>query len=443
MSIRIESGTKRVRLPYKPQDYQLDIHKSKHRYRVMIAGRRCGKTELALNELITKSGRNPGLYWYVTSSYRSAKAIAWRRLKKLLISDPAWKYNEIELSATNDELDVRIELKGADNPFSLLGVALAGLVLDECAILKEDVWTEVLRPMLLDHGGWVLIISTPKGKNWLYDLYQKGLLENREWKSWRYPTSVNKYIKQQELEDIKKDMSERLYRQEILAEFLEKDIAVFKGIEKCSIGEFKGPEDGRFYVIGADLAKHEDFTVLTVIDAVRREVVAIERFKDISWTEIKEKIQYLAKRYNRAVVWLDSTGVGDPVLDDLQMSNVSVEGYKFTNDSKYKLINQLIVAIEQRLIVFPKHEDLIKELEEFSYELSSNSNVIYGAPEGKHDDCVISLALAVWGIRSYIHSSQAVENRDDETVVDRQGMGELVSPEEEENQLQWISGYST
>ena len=425
MSMDIINGTKRVRLAYQPQDYQLEIHKSKHRYRVMIAGRRCGKTELALNELITKSGRKPGLYWYVTSSYKSAKSIAWRRLKRLLIDDPAWKYNEIELAAKNEELDVVIELKGADNPFSLLGVGLAGLVMDECAILKEDVWTEVLRPMLMDQSGWVLVISTPKGKNWLYDLYMKGATGvEEEWKSWKHPTSINKYIKSQELEDIKKDMSERLYRQEILAEFLEKDIGVFKGIQKCSIGEEKAPEDGRFYVLGADLAKHEDFTVLTVMDAQRREVVCIERFKDISWKEIKDKIQYLANKYNDAMVLLDSTGVGDPILDDLQMSNISVDGYKFTNDSKYKLIQQLIVAIEQRLITFPNDDILIKELEDFTYEISANNNIIYNAPDGRHDDCVISLALAVWACRSFIHSAQVIERREDEEeAVDRQGHG--------------------
>jgi len=114
------------------------------------------------------------------------------------------------------------------------------------------------------------------------------------------------------------------------------------------------------------------------------------------------------------MVLLDSTGVGDPILDDLQNAFVSVEGYKFTNESKNRLVKQLQVAIEQRLITFPEIDVLMKELMEFEYGITKTGQVSYSAPHGKHDDCVISLALAVWGIKSYIAAAQTIERRIDE-----------------------------
>jgi len=187
------------------------------------------------------------------------------------------------------------------------------------------------------------------------------------------------------------------------------------------------PEKGKFYVMGADLAKHQDFTVLTVMEASTREVVAFDRFQDISWTEQKVRIQALASRYNNALVLLDSTGVGDPILDDLQVSFVSAEGYKFNNESKKRLINFLAVAIEQRLITFPDIEVLVNELQIYEYAITSHGAITYNAPSGKHDDCVISLALAVWACKTYIQSAQLIERRLDEEkpeFQDRQGMGE-------------------
>lgn len=381
-----------------------------------------------------------GLYWYVGPSYRQAKQIAWVRLKTLL--SPAsghWKFNEQELYAENVYTKSRIELKGADNEDSLLGVGLKGVVLDEAAMIRESVWPKIIRPTLADSQGWAMFISTPRGMNWFYDLYIKGLVENEEWQSWHHPTHINKYIPKTEIEQMKLDMSERLYRQEILAEFLDDDCGVFKKINRCIVGEMKSPVTGRFYVMGVDLAKTVDFTVLTVMDSVTRELVAFERFQDVSWTEQKIRIQSLAKKYNNALCFIDSTGVGDPVVEDLQKSGVSVDGIKFTSASKFNLIDNLSIAIEQRLITFPMVEVLIKELKQFEYVITNAGNIKYSAPEGKHDDCVISLALAVWGIRHGLKEAQVISDQlEVQWVNDQQGMGELV---EEETEINAYSGY--
>jgi len=418
-------------IDYQPQEYQNEIHDNPSRYRVIVIGRRGGKTELLLQEQIKKAYLDKGLHWIIAPSYKQAKSICWTRLKAILRVDPAWKYNEQELYAEHLKIGTKIELKGADNEDSLRGSGLKSAGLDECAMMKPNVWPEIIRPMLADSQGPATFISTPKAHNWFYDLYMKGVNQEEGWVSWQHPTAINKYIAKDEIEQMKKDMSDRLFRQEVMAEFLEDDAGVFRGVRSCIVGELMPSVAGRFYVMGVDLAKTQDFTVLTVIDSTTREVVAFERFKDISWPEQKIRIQRLAHRYNNALTIIDSTGIGDPIVDDLQQANISLyydgerPGYKFTNDSKGRLIDQLVIAIEQRLITFPRIDVLIEELRQFTYILGQSGKIKYSAPEGKHDDCVISLALANWGIRSYLHSAQVIKKQE-EDPIDRQGHGELI-----------------
>ena len=398
-------------------------------------GRRGGKTELAENEVILRAVENPSLqypYWLIAPTFRQAKSINWVRLKALLEADKNWKFNEQELYAEHLIFKTRIELKGSDNEDSLRGVGLSGVVMDECATIKANVWPEIIRPMLADRKGWALFISTPKGRNWFYDLFIKGNGEDPNWKSWKYPTSINKYISQEEIDQARKDMSERLFKQEFLAEFLDDDTGVFKGVKRCAVGTLQEPLLGRFYVMGVDLAKTEDFTVLTIIDSVTRNVVHIERFQNVMWKDQKLRIQDLALTYNNALCWVDSTGVGDPIYEDLMSAGVSCEGYKFTNESKHKLIEQLAIAIEQRKITFPNHDYFVQELLNYEYSITDAGRIQYSAPAGKHDDCVISLALAVWGIRSYLYEAQVMQRfNDDSMPVDRQGQGTPVVPEYE------------
>lgn len=424
-----------IEIQYEAQNYQEQIHNDRQRFKCVVIGRRGGKTEFALNELIEKAVNNPGLFWYIGPSYRQAKSIAWTRLKNLL--EPAkqfWKFNEQELYAEEVNTKTRIELKGADNEESLLGVGLNGVVFDESAMIRPTVWTRVVRPMLADKKGWAVFISTPKGKNWFYDLFIKGTNNNDpDWKSYKYPTSINRYIDAAEIAEMKKDMPERLFMQEVMAEFLDDSIGVFRGLRSCLVGNLKMPEVGRFYVMGIDLAKTIDFTVITIVDSVTRELVFWDRFNQIDWREQKLKIQKWAALYNNALCVIDSTGVGDPIVEDLQHSGLSLyyddngkPGFKMTNVSKNQLIDNLSLAIEQRHITIPaKLNVLVDELQAFEYELLPSGNLRYGAPEGKHDDCVISLALAIWGMRNQLREAQVVQKAiDNSDPIDRQGFGE-------------------
>ena len=357
-------------------------------------------------------------------------------MKVLIAKDRDWKINEQELSITHPGLRTKIELKGTDKADSLVGVGLEGCVLDEAALIKPTIWPHIIRPMLLDTKGWALFISTPRGKNWFYDLYIK---DAPDWECWHYPTSINRYIDPEEIKQMQQDMPKRLYEQEVLAKFLDDEVAVFRRIHRCAVGSLQSPVPGRLYIMGVDLAKTVDYTVITVIDSVTREIVAWKRFQELNWTTQKMEIEELAHRYNHALCYIDATGVGDPVVEDLLHSGVTVEGIKFTNELKQQMIESLILSIEKRLIVFPPIEELLEELRIYEYELTKHGKIRYTAPEGKHDDCVISLALANWGLRPYLHEAQIVKEYT-EDVKDRVGMGTPVNQTIEDDIIAGISG---
>jgi hypothetical protein len=138
--------------------------------------------------------------------------------------------------------------------------------------------------------------------------------------------------------------------------------------------------------------------VLTIVDG-RGSVVYFDRFSGTTWTAMKRRVVSAIRRYNRAVAWVDSTGVGDPILEDLIRMGAACRGFRFTNESKSALIENLVLLIDERKIGIPPVQELIDELVMFELKNLPGGGVSYGAPAGFHDDCVISLALAAWGIR--------------------------------------------
>lgn len=199
---------------------QSDVFASHARFRVVVAGRRWGKTQLARVELVADALRKRGRYWYVAPTRVDAKDIFWADLKECL--DESWllrKPSETEL-----KVDLRngseIRLHGADDPDSLRGRGLRKVVLDEFADMKLEAWTEALRPALSDFKGSALFIGTPKAFNHFYELYEKGQNPLKpSWASWQFRTVQNPFIDPREVEDAKDDLDERTWRQEYEATF--------------------------------------------------------------------------------------------------------------------------------------------------------------------------------------------------------------------------------
>lgn len=201
----------------------MEVYRSRARFRVVVAGRRWGKTALARVLMITRAAKKPRQrIWYVAPSYRMAKQIMWLDLLDAIPEKWIRKINETTLAITLKN-GSRIELKGADKPDSLRGVGIHFLVLDEFQDISELTWTQVLRPTLADTQGDAIFIGTPKAYNYLYTVYRHGQDAKKrarlEWESWQFPTITSPFIPRAEIEAARKDMDEKSFRQEFEASF--------------------------------------------------------------------------------------------------------------------------------------------------------------------------------------------------------------------------------
>jgi hypothetical protein len=288
--------------------------------------------------------------------------------------------------------------KSGEDPNALVGEGLDFMVLDEAARVKRDVWEVSLQPALMDKKGGALFISTPQGKNWFYELYMRGSQNDTEYKSFHFTSFDNPILDPKELENRRNSMPEQIYRQEINAEFIDSGGEVFQGVSEIIGDTLRECVPGHAYVIGVDLAKYKDFTVVTVADIVTKQIVFFERFPHTDWNYQKDRIKEIFKLYNEGTVYIDSTGVGDPIMEDLQRMDVIIVPYKFTIQSKYDLVKNLNIMIRGKLLYIPNVRILIDELASYTFELLPSGVVRYGAPEGMHDDCVTSLMLTAWAL---------------------------------------------
>lgn len=208
---------------------QREVFNDPRRFKVVVAGRRWGKTQLSKASIITKAMTSKkALIWYVAPTYRMAKTIMWPELMDSIPKKLIDRVNET-LMTIRLVNGTRIELKGADKPDTLRGVGLDFLVIDEVQDIKEDTWKKVLRPTLANTGGNALFIGTPKSFNWLYDLYMDGQRKRyiktkdgtvrNQWKSWQFPTITSPFIPIEEIEAAKADMDEKSFKQEFEASF--------------------------------------------------------------------------------------------------------------------------------------------------------------------------------------------------------------------------------
>jgi hypothetical protein len=356
------------------------------------------------------------LNWWVAPSYKQSE-MAYRLVKRLL---PVGVYQEykadlrLEIIRPDGGLHSSVEFKSADNDDNLRGFGVHFCIADEAARISEAARTSLLTTMTQTDGRAVFI-STPKGRNQFYEDYQKGVKshlmpgdvdENPEWLSIRMPTWQNPYVKPQRILLMQKNTPADVFEQEVAARFNLESAGVFRGIEGCikkGLVDVHGlpinelPISGHRYVLGVDLARKKDYTVITVIDTVRRHVVYWARFNDMSWAVQKHRIIEVSKLYNNARVVMDGTGLGDPIVEDVRNAGVFVECFIISNRSKQELIEKLRADVEFGRITFPQLMVLIRELRNYEYELTSAGNIKYSAPPGQHDDAVISLALADYG----------------------------------------------
>lgn len=380
-------------LPHKPAGDQWNYFNLPTRHTVGLIGRQWGKSTnaqlRAVRDDVTKKEK-ANRYW-VSPIVPQARVQFERFCKEY--SAFVKKVNRTHMEAqylTNGW----IHFKGSDNPASMKGDTLTGATMDECATQHETVWSESLRPMLAVNKGGCDFIGTPKGKNWFYLLWQQAATDP-EFSRHHASSEKSPYFSRTEFESIRQSTPEAIFRQEYLAEFIDAGSEVFRDFRQCIKGELEEPKAGRLYVMGADIAKHVDWTVITIWDVERRHLVYFDRFNQIDWPLIESRISAACVKYNRARIRLDATGVGDPVFDRLNSMALPVYPVRINSAVKTHLIESLIMAVEKREITFPHIPDMLQEFSIFSAKKSPSGHIQYSAPPGYHDDIVLSSALAV------------------------------------------------
>ena len=198
------------------------------------------------------------------------------------------------------------------------------VIFDECAFIPGllDMWNFIVRPTLIDYQGDAWFFSTPKGRGGFWQLWQQGQDATQEdWISWQMPSTVNPHVPADEIAAMASALPELVYRQEILAEFIDDTTGVFRRVLDAATAEPQnGAIGGHQYVMGVDLARLADFTVIVVLDISRNpvEMVYIDRFNQIEWRQQINRIKALVERFHPEVVVVDETGVGDPIVEQLR-----------------------------------------------------------------------------------------------------------------------------
>ena len=324
----------KVTIPYTPRYPQGDIHKEleSHRFAVLVAHRRMGKTVLAVNHLIKRAltdGKERGFYAYVAPFRTQAEQIAWGYLQHFTEPIPFVKKNEQKLMLTLPN-GASIRIFGADNPDSLRGLYFDGVILDEVAQMRTEVWGEIIRPALADRKGWAVFIGTPKGVNIFSQTYDQALKlqseGNPDWAAMLYSVYDTKAIDDKELESLKQEMSDSEFRQEFLCDFnaAADDALIGLDLVRQAKARYYSPESFNFapVVMGVDVARFgSDASVIQVRQGLYAHDPIV--YRGLNNMDLADRVAFQIDTHKPAAVFIDS-GAGAGVIDRLRQLRYSV-----------------------------------------------------------------------------------------------------------------------
>jgi hypothetical protein len=408
-----------ISLPYNyiPRSYQMPLLKAwdaDYKRLIYVAHRRAGKDKTIFAQIPKKMMERVGTYFYFLPTYNQARKVIWNgadregfrfldHFPKEIVRDR----NEAEMRITTTNGSI-LQLVGADNIDRIVGTNPVGVVFSEYSLMKPEVWT-LISPILAENGGWAVFVFTPRGQNHAYELLQKAK-KNKNWYVGIFPVSETKALPQDILDEERMNMTQAYYMQEYECDFTENASAVFRNVRSRTyeMMEWKFNDNG-IYQLGVDLAKANDYTVITPFDYTTFRVGPQDSFNQIDYTLQKAKIEGAFYRYNKARVVMDTTGVGTPVVDDLLNKGINVTPFAFTYNSRNELLVNLQILLEQGKISIPNDPELIEELESAVWDVTAQGRSKIVVPDNKHDDRMMSLALAVWDIPTRQVSQRSME----------------------------------
>jgi RNA-binding protein YhbY len=371
----------------------LEIHNainSDGKYFVVSIGRQFGKTLLGENQALKWAVENNWKIGWISPTYKQCKKV-FKEIVRAMGKNPfitSANHSDLVLNFTTGSTMLFYSAEAYD---SIRGETFDALVGDEVAFWKPEAWNEVLKATVLVKGKKVLLLSTPKGKNQFYTLFNQSI-NNDNYHSFYGTSFDNPFIERSEIEDARRMLPDHIFRQEYLAEFLDDASSVFRNIKECiEIGE-----ETRTLFAGVDLGRADDYTVLTIVDQNNREVYC-ERWRHLEWSTIINNVVTQLNKYKPNVL-IESNGAQDAIYeqirDKVNYNKSKVKPFVTTSKSKQAIVENLIVAFENKEIGILGKDWQVSELETFTYEYNLKTRTIkYSAPSGLHDDYVMSRAI--------------------------------------------------
>ena len=408
--------SKEITLPYNytPRGYQLELLAAPQRFKIAVIHRRGGKSLTVFNEQVRKTQEKKGIYYYILPTYKQAKAVIWDEMVKLYVpKEIVQKMNESELAIYYKNGSIQ-RFIGCDDINKHRGINPIDVVFDEYSEINSEMWTAVIQPVLRENHGTATFIYTPKGKNHSWELLQVAKNNPNTWFWTVKSVDDTGGLTDEEINEARSQTPEALFNQEYMCNFQDNAGAFFRRIRHNLYEADDVADTMHFYNLGVDLAKYQDFSVITPFDLYTFKAKKQERFNQIDWNLQKAIIESNARKYNNAQLKIDRTGVGDPVVEDLERRglNIGDDGaIVFSTRSRRELLDNLALLLEQDKIKIPNDEGLISELEAFQYTLTDKGKIEVKTRKGFHDDRVMSLALAVHGVDIPIKNTYGYEFR--------------------------------
>lgn len=365
------------------------------KFHVASIGRQFGKSLLGMNLMLYWGINNgPCKILWVSPVYSQANKVH-KELYSAIAESGLVKSNNFSDNSLTLKNGTEIYFRSAERYDAIRGMTMDYGVLDECAFMKNDAWGEAIRPVFAVRGKKILFISTPKSKNWFYDLFQLGLSsEHPRYKSYTGSSYDTPYIEREEIEDAQKTLPPQIFEQEYLATFIDGGGEVFANLKHNQFNKYP-QQEGQVYC-GIDLGRADDYTVATFIDKAGN-VLEVYRNNKQEWSTMVSEMIVLIRKWN-ATVMIEVNSIGDVIFEQVKKQWQNTHAFVTTGKSKPEIIEGLILDFSDSSIKIPNKDlypHLIYELELFSYEYNPRTrNVKYGAPAPHHDDCVMSLAIA-------------------------------------------------
>lgn len=378
---------------------------TKKRFHCIVAHRKAKKTKSAFTYIVWRALQTPASYWYLAQSFAIAKENIWQNpymlssLPKNMIVGQDAKQLMWKIRTINGKYSY-IYLKGGDRPDLMRGPTPFGSVIDEYAVLKKEVWEEVIAPIVFSNPtAWAWIQGTFKGPNHLYLLYNQALRNPNEWETTFLKASESGILSPEALRLAQQTMRKEIYLQEFENAVVEGGASFFRRVDDVVVGKYESYNSNYSYTAGIDFGRLTDSTVAKVFCTnTNNEVASLEIINESFERQCEQLARFLDK-YN-CYAYCDASSMGGKeAVSVLEKFYNKVEPVNFSQKTKSDYLENLAIFIENKYLTLTEEDyKLLAELKSFQYDVTDKGTMVLGSQKG-HDDHVIAAALAVYQLQ--------------------------------------------